>query len=136
MFRRLSRAVTLLALVVAGCGAPPASTVDAGDDDFDRQFGIAPAGLVEVNVNMDVGDTMTATYETDAGSLRWDVHSHPSEIEIHDEGVAASGEITFTAPEYAQFSILWENRSEGPIVLSVTVDVTGTAEIAGWVTEP
>lgn len=135
MFRPVLCALALGALGVAACSQPPSSTVDAGEGDFDRQFGIAPAGFVEVNVNMDVGDTMTATYETDGAALRWDVHSHPSEVVIHDEGVASSGVIAFTAPEYAQFSVLWENLGAAPIVLSVTVEVTGTAEIASWITE-
>ena len=136
MFRHLLLPALVIVWQVAACSAPPSGLVDSAADDPNRHIGIAPGGFTEVNLNMGSQDTVTATFETDGAALRWDVHSHPGDVVIHDEGVAAAGLISFTAPEAGQFSVLWENQGSSAIVLTVRVDLTGTAEIASWITNP
>lgn len=52
---------------------------------------IAPGDMAEINLALEAGETMEATFSTDGGTLKWNVHSHEgNEVIIHSEGQDAS----------------------------------------------
>ncbi len=91
---------------------------------------IAPDGFAEINVELGQGASMTASFHTEGGDLRWNVHSHVGDEAVtHDEGEGASGKLSFTAPKAGLYSFLWVNSGANPVSLRVGLDLRGDARV-------
>lgn len=124
--RALPVSLCVVLALLAGCATspPPPSQPVLWEDE--RRLG--PDRFVEVNLEMNESASVTARYQADA-AVAWDVHSHEQgQIRLHDEGESAEGTITFEAPNAGTFSILWENRGEDAVDLSVTVQGDATVD--------
>ncbi len=124
--RALPVSLCVVLALLAGCttSPPPPGQPVLWEDE--RRLG--PDRFVEVNLELNESASVTARYQADA-AVAWDVHSHEQgQVRIHDEGESAEGTITFEAPHAGTFSILWENRGQAAVDLSVTVRGDATVD--------
>jgi len=83
---------------------------------------IAPGKQFELNLSFSSGAKANAKFKASA-SLAWNVHSHPAGgVVEHQKGAAATGDISFQAPEAGVYSFMWTNDGSAPVTLDVSVD--------------
>lgn len=121
-------------VALAGCAKPasPATEVPAAPEapetpetpetPWTREWTVAPGEFAEINLELAAGDTMSATFSTDGGSLKWNVHSHEGrEVTMHADGDDAAGTAHHVADTAGMYSFLWKN--EGPTAVRLTVEL-------------
>lgn len=126
----------LAGLALAGCSKPTPTPNQAAQAPapaaavpWTREWTVAPGGFAEINLELAAGDTMSATFATDGGSLVWDVHSHEGhEVTTHAQGNDAAGTIQHVTRDGGMVSFLWKN--EGPTPVRLTVELgRGAAKV-------
>lgn len=107
-------------------GALAPATVTA---EWSRTWTIAPGGMAEINLELEAGDTMAATFSTDGAPLQWNVHSHERGAAlVHARGEDASGELRHDVHEAGMYSFLWWSEQQAPVRLTVVL-THGAAKI-------
>lgn len=82
--------------------------------------------MAEINLALQDGDAMAATFSSDGAPMKWNVHSHEGrEAIIHAQGEDASGELRHAAAKGGMYSFLWLN--EGRASVRLTVELTSGA---------
>lgn len=124
--RALPVGLCVVLAVLAGCATSPPPPDQPVLWEDERRLG--PDRFVEVNLEMNESASVTASYQADA-AVAWDVHSHAQgQVRVHADGQAAEDTIAFEAPHAGTFSILWENRGQAAVDLSVTVRGDATVD--------
>jgi hypothetical protein len=93
-----------------------------------RRF-VLPAGAFgEVDLDMEPGARVVATFEAVGAPVEWNVHSHDADgtVVIHDDGLELSGTIDFVAVEPDVYSLLWSG--EGPVDATLCVGLFTAGE--------
>jgi hypothetical protein len=154
--REMRHLVTILLALAVGCGggqaepqepapqpaadpapeepapAPEAEPAEAGPPLVARNFEVPPGKFAEANLELAAGVEVTAAFRAD-GAVEWNVHSHPEGgVAIHQEGAAADGKITFTAPTPGGYSWLWTNKGESSVNLIISIELPDGARIVSW----
>lgn len=118
-------------------GACGGDTKGAASAPASKGFEIEAGKFAELNMKMEAGSSVTATFSRADHALSWNIHSHTHDggTQIHAEGTGAEGEIRFTAPEDGVFSILWKNEAGAPTPLDVDATLSEGASVHSWTPE-
>lgn len=84
---------------------------------------IDPGQFEEFDLRMDAGWSLSYNWSAD-GNLSFNVHSHrDGRVDYHvEEGPTNGSAGSFEAPERQVYSLLWENRGDGPVALTWEAD--------------
>ena len=124
----------------APCGAGQGAAVcsSAGDDAGaglyeTRSFSLPGGAIVEAQFGMKRGDSIDIDYSSQGGDVAWDIHQDDADGKpLRDQGRAAAGSFTFTAPTDGLYGSRWIN--DGLATLEIDVDFRGhgSAFFRGW----
>jgi hypothetical protein len=94
-----------------------------GGPSFHKVWTVPPGRFAEVNLEVPQAGAFQARFSASA-PLEWDIHSHPAPktVVIHENGNADAGTIEFRAPAGGKFSVLWMNKTNAPVQLTVSLD--------------
>ncbi len=110
-------------------GDTPAKA-EAAAPAWAKTWTVAPGDMAEINLELAAGETMTAKFNSDSGTLKWNVHSHEGDkAVIHAQGDDATGEPAHTAAKAGMYSFLWKNAGKKPVVLSIELALGGSAKV-------
>jgi hypothetical protein len=113
------------------CGEDRAAAADrheateppTADAKWSRTWTIVPGDMAEINLALEDGDTMAATFSTDGAPLKWNVHSHEGrEAIVHAQGEGASGELRHGVAKGGMYSFLWLNEGRASVRLTVELE--------------
>lgn len=91
---------------------------------------LGPGEFAEINLEMGAGASTDVAFQAEGGPLEWNVHSHDGDkVEIHAEGVGATGDVRFTAPGAGPFSYMWKNAGGAPVQLTVRLSADGPVRV-------
>jgi hypothetical protein len=119
------------------CGAGKAEEMatrkpETADEPANAQkfeWTVEPGKFAEINVELDAGTEMTASFEAD-GELAWNVHSHEGKKPtIHAEGKEPKSAPAFVAEKAGMYSYLWVNKSGQAVKLTVDLRFNGNGRV-------
>jgi hypothetical protein len=115
----------------AEAGATADAAAAAAPAEAQRfEWTVEPGKFAEINVELEDGAKMTASYDADGAPVAWNVHSHPGDKPtIHAEGSDAKGTQSFAPDKGGLYSYLGINKGKQPVKLTVELRIEGAGRV-------
>lgn len=102
-------------------------------EHLEHSSSVQPGSFVEAIFDLNPESGMRCAFTTDGQILAWDSHSHDLEIGILEAGAGDVDVIEMVAEVAGRYSFQWNNFTDSPVPLDMTIDFTGPVRFVDMV---